>query len=99
MNKEYIVQLLKQKKNLLKERFNIIQLGLFGSYSTGNHHPDSDIDIVFEVAPGKYLGLKEMDELEKFIKNLISVNKVDLVNKKYMNPIIEKNMQKSVIYV
>jgi uncharacterized protein len=84
---------------LLKEDYNILKVGLFGSYSTNTYSEESDIDLIYELEEGKRMGLKEVHELEKFFKNLFQIEKIDLVNSKYMNPIIGNEIKKTVIYV
>ena len=99
MTKTNIIQTLQAHKSAFAEQFHIRDIGLFGSYATDQAHPDSDVDLVYELLEGKRLGLKEVVDLEVFVKGLLQVKKVDLVNRKYMNPIIEHEMEKSVIYV
>lgn len=99
MTKTDIIQILQANKSVFTEQFHIADLGLFGSYSKDAQQANSDVDIVYELDKGKYLGLKEVYDLEVFVKELLKVEAVDLVNRKYMNPIIESEMEKSVIYV
>ena len=99
MNKDQIITELKEKKRFLKENFSILKVGLFGSYATNSNSEGSDIDIIYELENGKRMGLKEVYELELFFKNLFKIDKIDLVNSKYMNPIIGSEVEKTVIYV
>ena len=59
----------------------------------------SDIDIVYELEEAKRMGLKDVYELEIFFRNLFQIDKIDLINSKYMNPIIGSEIEKTVIYV
>lgn len=99
MDKRQIINTLRKNKEVLKDNFNILKIGLFGSYSTNTYKEDSDIDIVYELEEGKRMGLKDVYELEIFFRNLFQIDKIDLVNSKYMNPIIEDEIEKTVIYV
>jgi predicted nucleotidyltransferase len=99
MNKKQIINTLRTNKEKLKDNFNILRVGLFGSYSTNTYSEDSDIDIVYELEEGKRMGLKDIYELELFFKTLFKIDKIDLVNSKYMNPIIGNEIEKTVIYV
>ena len=99
MNKSLIISTLRSNKAILNQRFNISKLGLFGSYSTSTNSKESDIDIIYELKEGKRLGFMEVYELETFFKSLFEIDKIDLINSKYMNPIIENEMSKTVIYV
>ncbi len=99
MTKTNIIQVLQAHKSAFAEQFHITDIGLFGSYATDQAHSNSDVDLVYELLEGKRLGLQEVYDLEVFVKDVLQVEKVDLVNRKYMNPIIESEMEKSVIYV
>jgi len=99
MNKEQIIKKIKENIGILEQGFNISRIGLFGSYSTDTSHEGSDVDLIYELKEGKRLGFKEAYELEHYIKELLETEKVDLVNQKYLNPIFEEEIRKTVIYV
>ena len=99
MDKELIINKLKENKATLERNFNISKIGLFGSYSIDASNKESDIDLIYELKEGKRLGLKEIHQLETFFKNLFNLDKVDIINHRYVNPIIENEINKSVIYV
>ncbi len=99
MDKAQIINILRKNKEVLKENFNILKIGLFGSYSTNTFTENSDIDIIYELEEGKRMGLREIYELEIFFKRLFQIDKIDLINIRYMNPIIGHEIEKSVIYV
>ena len=90
-----ILQILKQHKPTLMEKYPIKSIGLFGSYSRGDYREDSDIDIMVE--------LSEPDAV-KFIllayelKELLN-KKVDLVSKKGIKPSYYKSLEKDLQYV
>lgn len=99
MKKETIISKLAERKKDLEDRFHITRIGLFGSYSRNTQNENSDLDLVYELSENTSLGLKEIDEFENYIKKIFNIKKIDLVNQKYMNPIIAEEMKKSVIYV
>lgn len=99
MDKRIILDKIKANKNLLRKDFYINRIGLFGSYSTGSFNEESDVDLIYELEEGKRLGFKDVYQLESFIKQLLGIDKVDLVNHQYMNPIVEDDINKTVIYV
>ena len=43
--------------------------------------------------------MKGLFELEEFIKGILKIDNLDLVNKKYLNPIIEIEIEDSLVYV
>ncbi|WKN43789.1 nucleotidyltransferase family protein [Tunicatimonas pelagia] len=99
MKKEQILQTLRSNKSILTDRFSIETIGIFGSMARGTHHADSDLDLVYVTQPKHTIGYGLKIELEQYLKNLLSVAKLDLVNAKYLNPIVQQAMAKDVIYV
>jgi len=63
------------------------------------YNPRSRRATEYELKKGKRFGLKEIHLLEAYLKDLLNIDKVDLVNKKYINPIVEDEIHKTVIYV
>jgi predicted nucleotidyltransferase len=98
MDKDQIINKIKENRGVLEKRFNISRIGLFGSYSTNTFHDESDVDLIYDLKEGTRLGFKESYELEEYLKELLEVDEVDLVNHEYVNPIIEDEIDKTVIY-
>ncbi|MFY7840824.1 MAG: nucleotidyltransferase family protein, partial [Lacibacter sp.] len=48
MNKEQIIQQLKEIKPVLAEKYGLTELALFGSYSRNEAKPESDIDLLLD---------------------------------------------------
>ena len=81
-----------KEKNLLK-KYNLDKIGVFGSFARGEKAKDIDFYIDSENYSIKNLiSLKE--ELEK-----ITQKEVDIMLKKYANPIILHRAQKDMKYV
>ena len=99
MGKTDILHILRENQHLIRSRFFVKRMGLFGSYAQGTQNPKSDIDLILEFEEGHRLGLIAMDELENFMKGILHTDKIDLVNYKYMNPVVKSEMEKSVQYV
>ncbi len=99
MDQAQIINILRKNKEVLKDNFNILKIGLFGSYSTNTFTENSDIDLIYELEEGKRMRLREVYELETFFKRLFQIDKIDLINSKYVNPIIGNEIEKTVIYV
>jgi len=97
MTKEEILSFLSNRKQEFKKIFDIDQIGLYGSYARDDQTADSDIDIVYTLKDKnrfgyfEYLGLMEM--LSRHFQK-----RVELVNYKYMNPIIKFHAEKEIIY-
>jgi uncharacterized protein len=87
---------LKNSEQLLKEKFLVKKIGVFGSYSRGEQTKKSDIDILVEFVEEPSL-FKFMD-LEDYLKKLLGV-KIDLVMKDSLKPYIGKHILNEVIYI
>lgn len=62
---------------LLAQRFQVRRLGYFGSFATGQPRPDSDVDVLVELA--EPLGW-EFFELEELLEKTLE-RRVDVVTK------------------
>ena len=49
MGKREVIKILRQYKQIVSDHFDVDKVVLFGSYATGNQHPDSDIDVAIVV--------------------------------------------------
>ncbi len=85
---EHISELLKSKKEEIQNRFGIEHLLLYGSYAKGLQNMNSDIDLMYEMQPTSKMTLRRLEQLEVRIAGLLQMPKVELVNRKYMNPLV-----------
>ncbi len=75
---EEILNILRSKKAILKEKYPISYLGVFGSYSRKESNPESDIDILVEFHDK--IGIEFIDLAEE-LESILGL-KVDLVSKR-----------------
>jgi len=87
---------LKENKDHLNERFNVKEIGIFGSFVRGEQKETSDLDILVEFE-GR-VSLFEIVRLERFLSELLG-EKVDLVMKNSLKPRIGKHILREVVYV
>ena len=107
MNKEYILNKLKENKEVLKE-FGVINIGLFGSYVVGTATEESDIDILVEMEDTGRMYFR-MGKVEYFLEDMFN-KKIDLIRITEDEPIyksknakehflkVRKEIMESVIY-
>jgi len=91
-----ITEKLKELQPLLKERFKVKSIGVFGSYLRKEQKKGSDLDILVEFY--EPIGLFDFIELEDFLSKKLKV-KVDLVMKAAIKPRIKERIIKETIYV
>ena len=94
-----ILNILKQHNEELKTRFGLSGLVLYGSYAKGNQQPGSDIDLLYELPEGSHMPLMRLQKLQHYISNLLAINKVEVVNRKYINPVVLKDAQQYAITI
>ncbi len=93
--KQQIMELLAANKSELERRFGVKSLALFGSYARGDMTPDSDVDILVDVAPE--IGL-EFVTLADRLENLLGLP-VDLVSKRALKPRFHQYLKAEIEYV
>jgi len=68
------------------KRYGIVELAVFGSVSRGDAGPDSDVDLLYVLAPSTRLGFG-IDDLEDELAELFDRD-VDLVARKAVHPLL-----------
>ena len=93
-----ILAYLRAQKKEFKEEFQVVKLGLFGSFASGNPTSQSDIDLLIEFQPNT----SQLVEKKAAIRSLLQQQfhrEVDLCREKYIKPYYKSQILNSVIYV
>lgn len=94
-SKNEYIHLLQSSSDMLRERFGVRSLRLFGSVARDEQNEGSDVDICVEMVPKLYLFV----ELGQFLENLLGCS-VDVVRiHRNMNTYLKKEIEKDGIYV
>jgi uncharacterized protein len=93
---ERITAELQKSLPVLKERYHIKELGIFGSYARGDEAPESDIDILVDF--DRIISLLTFVALKRELSELLSKN-VDLVMKRALKPNLGKRVLQEVRYL
>ncbi|MDI6734070.1 MAG: nucleotidyltransferase family protein [Patescibacteria group bacterium] len=96
MDKEEIKRRIKENLPILKSKYQVEKLALFGSVARGSQTQTSDIDILVELESP--VGFFDFIRLEKFLSELLQ-RKVDLVTRNALKPLIRENILREAIYV
>ncbi len=96
MNKQDILDCLRQHEHALRKR-GVAHAALFGSRARGDNRPDSDIDIMVEVAPEAHVSVYEYAGLKEYIAGLFEV-RVDVVNRDGLKPYVRPTATADAIY-
>jgi uncharacterized protein len=96
MSKEKIINIIKSQTGLLRKKYHVKNIGVFGSVVRGEETEQSDIDVLveFESPIGFFEFIRMENELSKMLGK-----KVDLITKKAIKPAIKEDIFKEVIYV
>lgn len=93
---EKIIKKLKEINPEIKSKYDIKEIGIFGSYVKGEQDADSDVDILVDFF--KSTTLFKFAELENLLSDTLG-KKVDLVMKKALKPRIGKHILDEVVYI
>jgi len=96
MNKNEILNYLKEHKTEFYNKYQVSKIALFGSFARGENKKGSDIDIAIETKLSDYFLLYDLKEELETIFN----TKVDLVRiREKMNLALKNRILKDGIYV
>ena len=85
-----------ENKSVLRDSYNVSNIGVFGSVARTDATEKSDIDVLVEFS--EPIGLFKFVELQDFLTKILD-RKVDLVTKKALKPIIKDEILREVVYV
>lgn len=93
-----IKNLLESLKPVLKDKFQVDTIGIFGSYSQGQQKQTSDVDLLVTFIEPNDIDLLDFIGLKQFLRRKLKV-KVDLVEKKALKARIKDRILEETIYV
>lgn len=91
-SQEEILRFLSDNKEFFKRRFNVVRIGLFGSYSRGDQTELSDIDLVVEFEQGTEDLFDKKIQLKQYITDNLGITP-DICREKYL----KKRIRSSII--
>ncbi|MDI3535329.1 MAG: uncharacterized protein PWQ82_1694 [Thermosediminibacterales bacterium] len=94
MNREQLEKKIKEIKPILKEKYKVKKIGIFGSYISGKATEQSDVDILVEFYEN--IGWDFID-LKDFLEEVLG-KKVDLVTNNALKPQLKKTILGEVVF-
>jgi len=91
-----ILAFLSRKKEYLRRKYSIREIGVFGSYVRQEHGKGSDLDVLVDFE--KPISLLRFVELEAELSKVTGVE-VDLVSREALKPHIGESVRREVVYV
>ncbi len=91
-----VLEVLGQLKPILKDKYGVIRLGIFGSFARNEATESSDVDVVLEMEePNLFMIVHIKAEIEQTLGKT-----VDLVRyRERMNPYLKCRIDREAIYV
>lgn len=97
-NKDDIINEIKKIKTVLHSKFDVQQIGIFGSYARGEAKENSDLDVLIELKKDSRMSLLGLSIFEDWLSDKLGI-KVDLVLKSTLKPKIGKKILDEVVYL
>lgn len=88
--------IIKENKKLLEDRYKVKEIGVFGSFVSGEQKRGSDVDILVDFY--EVPDLFEFINLERYLQRILK-KKVDLVRKPVVRKELKKKILSEVVYV
>jgi len=98
MNRRQILDYLSSIRGDLDKTYNIKTIGLIGSYARDEASTESDIDIVYTLKENGQLSYFKLYALQQILEKHFN-RRIDLINYKYINPLIKYKSDKEILYV
>lgn len=96
MAAEDVIEVLRGRREEIRERFEVRSLLVFGSLARGEMTEDSDIDVLVEFeGPATF---DRFMDLKFFLEDLLD-RPVDLVTRKALRPALERTVEREGVHV
>ena len=96
MNLNEIISFIRNNKDLLKEQFGVLRIGVFGSFVKETYQDQSDIDIVIEMSKESKT-LHNFLELKRFLEKNLQ-REIDLGMESNLKQTIKKEILNQIVY-
>jgi hypothetical protein len=96
MDRQEIIAKLRENKAALRAR-GVAHAALFGSHARGENRPDSDIDLLIDIAPQAAVGLWEYVDITQYLEDLFS-SPVDVANRSHLKSHVRPSAEREALY-
>ncbi len=96
MKRDDILEKLREREADLRAR-GVAHAALFGSVARGDDRPDSDLDILVEIAPAARIGLFQYAGIVRYLEELFPTH-VDVANREGLKTLVRPSAERDAIY-
>jgi predicted nucleotidyltransferase len=96
---QHIIETIRNKEAYIRDSYFIKHIDLFGSYAKNQQGTNSDIDLLYTTIPNGTMTLARLRSMENYISQLLQIEKVELVSKQSINPLVAKNIENDAISI
>ena len=96
MNTPEIIARLMENETTLRAR-GVRHVALFGSRARGDNRPDSDIDLLIEIAPDAPVGLFEYVAITQYLADLFPI-RVEVADRSTLKPLVRPSAEREAVY-
>lgn len=97
LTREQILAFIRKNRTLLKTRYHIVKIGVFGSYARGEQTGNSDLDLVVEFEKNTPNLYELKLELRSFFQAQLGI-KVDICREKYIKTRFRESILTEAVY-
>jgi predicted nucleotidyltransferase len=90
------ISTLKEHEKLIRQKFGVKKIGIFGSFARGEEKEDSDLDVLVVFEEGQKTFDNYMD-LKFYLEDLFG-REIDLVTERALKPQLKTIIMKEVVY-
>lgn len=90
------ISTLKEHEKLIRQKFGVKKIGIFGSFARGEEKEDSDLDVLVVFEEGQKTFDNYMD-LKFYLEDLFG-REIDLVTERALKPQLKAIIMKEVVY-
>ena len=90
-----IQKVLRDHEEILRDKYKVKILGIFGSYVRGENREDSDLDVLVEFSEG--VSLLDHAAVQNYLTDLIGI-RVDVVPKKNIRTELKDRILNETVY-